>query len=178
MENEKLTDLGFKKWHKMGRLSASDLKGAGEIVFVLRQSGRGRSTPEVLFIGRSKRPMKKILGGIITGSGGKGATKIHKALMKDNAIESTSISWKASKDSKAEQKKLLSEFKSEHGSLPNWNGGGKQKLGRTKTPKPAKTQKARKAGKPGAKKNPPRGRKRKTSRTTKGKPGAPAKPAP
>ena len=179
MEAENFADLGFKKWHKVSTLSASDLKGAGEIVFVLRQSSRGRKTPEVRFIGRSKRPVKKILGGIISGSGGKAAIKIHRALMKGNAIDSTSISWKASKDSKAEQRKLLSEYKSKHGSLPSWNGGGKQKPGKAKPPKTTKAKKVGQAGKPRAKKNPPKGRNRKPRKTTKSrKPAVTAKPTP
>jgi hypothetical protein len=151
MKTEKLTDLGFTKWHPLAEISASDLKGTGEVVFVLRYKGTGkRSVPEVRYIGRSKRPIRKILGGIVGGFGGKTTTDINRKLMTRNIISRINISWKASKDSKLEQKKILKEFSALNGDVPLWNrvkAKPKTKL-KTKDSKQSKPGKPTKTAKP------------------------------
>jgi hypothetical protein len=151
MKTEKLTDLGFTKWHPLAEISASDFGGAGEVVFVLRYKGTGkRALPEVRYVGRSKRPMRKILGGLVGGYGGKTTTGLNKKLMTRNTISRINISWKASKDSKVEQKKILEEFRALNGDVPLWNRGKvKPKAApKTKDPKQVKPAKPAKKVKP------------------------------
>jgi hypothetical protein len=174
MKTDKLTDLGFTKWYPLAEISASEFKDAGEVVFVLRHKGTGqRAVPEVRYVGRAKRPLRKILGGLVGGYGGKTTAGINKKLMTRNTIRRINISWKASKDSKTEQSKILEEYKALNGDIPLWNRKKEKpkappKKKETKQKKPAKPAKPRKMGKPT--KVPPTkstSKTTKTSRTTK-----------
>lgn len=160
MKASRLAELGFKEWHSLQGVSASDLVAVGETVFMVGLRGpRSRGTPEIQYIGRAKRPMRKILGGLVAGYGGKETLRIHKELATREALGRAEISWKTSKDSKAEQRKLLSEYTGEHGVVPPWNRKGKAKTANKKTAKAkaaserARTARARPAKtKPAAKK--------------------------
>jgi hypothetical protein len=173
MKTKKLTDLGFTKWHPLTEVSASELKNTGEVVFVLRYKGTGqRAVPEVRYIGRAKRPMRKILGGLVGGYGGKTTMGINKKLMTRNTISRINISWRASKDSKAEQKKILEEYKAVNGDVPLWNRKkGKPKAApKTMKPKPTKPSKTGKPTKVPPAKSAPKSTKTSSPTKPAGKP--------
>ena len=136
MKANRLAEIGFKEWHSLQGISASDLIGLGETIFIVGlKDPRSKSVSEIWYIGRAKRPMRKVLGGLVAGYGGKETLRIHKKLMAKEAMGRVQISWKTSRDSKGEQRRLLSEYRDEHGDLPLWNQKGKLKPAKTKTAK-------------------------------------------
>jgi hypothetical protein len=171
MKTDKLTDLGFTKWHPLTEISASEFKNAGEVVFVLRYKGTGqRDVPEVRYIGRAKRPLRKILGGLVGGYGGKTTKGLNKKLMTRNTISRINISWKTSRDSKSEQNEILDEYKTINGDVPLWNRKNVKpkvapKTKESKQPKPAKPNKTGKPTKVPPTKSAPKSTK--TGQTTK-----------
>jgi hypothetical protein len=85
----------------------------------------GQPTSDILYIGKTKKPAKKIFGGYIAGYGGKTTRKIHSLLFTDDFIEKVAISWMTTNNSRAAQKELLVNFKKEHGQYPAWNSAKK-----------------------------------------------------
>ncbi len=81
----------------------------------------GKPTSDILYIGKTKKPTKRILGGYIAGYGGKTTRKIHAKLMDNGYMEKIAVSWMQSDNPKAAQKELLQNFKKEHGQYPAWN---------------------------------------------------------
>jgi hypothetical protein len=105
----------------------------------------GKPASDIIYIGRAKKPIKKIIGGYVGGVGGKSTKQIHKTLFNEGYIEKTSISWMQSKDLKKSQKELLEKFKKEHGGYPAWNPSSKQRSTISKAkPKKAKAPKQKK----------------------------------
>ncbi len=80
-----------------------------------------KPTSDILYIGKSKKPTKRVLGGYLAGYGGKTTRKIHSMLFNDGFIEKVAVSWMQSDDTKTAQKELLEHFKKEHGDYPAWN---------------------------------------------------------
>jgi hypothetical protein len=74
-----------------------------------------------LFIGKSKKPSKRVFGGYLAGYGGKTTRKINSMLLNDGYLEKVTISWMISEDPKLSQQELLENFKKEHGEYPAWN---------------------------------------------------------
>jgi len=95
----------------------------------------------ILYIGRSKKPAKRIFGGYIAGYGGKTNEKINANLCEQGCIEKIVISWLTVEDPKATQQELLESFKNEHGNYPAWNIKKTEKI--PPKPKTAKTVKAK-----------------------------------
>jgi hypothetical protein len=145
MNSKTLKENGFADFSALKQLSISNLPSNDGQVFVLIDNTLSEKlASDVLYIGRAKKPIKKIFGGYIGGFGGKTAKKIHNALFKDGYLEKTSISWMASEDPKATQKDLLEKFKNEHGGNPPWNSPAKEPnvaKPRAKSAKPAATRK-------------------------------------
>jgi hypothetical protein len=109
----------------------------------------GKPNSDILYIGKSKKPAKRVFGGYLAGYGGKATRKINSKLFDDGYLEKVSISWMLSDDPKAAQQMLLENFKKEHGEYPAWNV---TKKAAPKTPQPepkaAKVPAARKPVKP------------------------------
>jgi hypothetical protein len=146
MNSKTLKENGFADFSALKQISISNLPSNDGHVFVLIDNTLSeKSTSDVLYIGRAKKPIKKIFGGYIGGFGGKTAKKIHDALFKDGYMEKVSISWMTSEDPKATQRELLEKFKNEHGGNTPWNSPAKQ-------PKVAKPK--AKSAKPAAKRKP------------------------
>jgi hypothetical protein len=68
-----------------------------------------------LYIGKSKKPSKRVFGGYLSGYGGKTTRKINSILLNDGYLEKVTISWMISEDPKLSQQELLEKFKKEHG---------------------------------------------------------------
>ncbi len=122
MNSKTLKENGFSEFFPLKELSILNMpNNSGQIFILIDNTLSGKPTSDVLYIGRAKKPVKKIFGGYLGGSGGKTVTKIHEALFDENYIEKVAISWMSSDDPKAAQTNLLGKFKKEHGDYPAWN---------------------------------------------------------
>ncbi|MGA3290018.1 MAG: hypothetical protein ABSD42_07270 [Candidatus Bathyarchaeia archaeon] len=65
------------------------LNGAGSAGF---NAGSGKPASDVLHVGRSKKPTKKIFGGYLAEYGGKTTRKISSKLLDDEYIEKVEVS--------------------------------------------------------------------------------------
>ena len=81
----------------------------------------GQPTSDILYIGKTKNPTKRIFGGYIAGCGGKTTRKIHSLLFDDGFIEKVAVTWMTANNSRTAKKELLENFKKEHGQYPAWN---------------------------------------------------------
>ncbi|MCL1977517.1 MAG: hypothetical protein FWG55_05390 [Candidatus Bathyarchaeota archaeon] len=80
-----------------------------------------KTTSGIMYIGKTKNPTKKILGGYLAGYGNKTNKKINSKLLEEGFLERTAISWLPSENPKAAQQELLNIYKKEHGDYPDWN---------------------------------------------------------
>lgn len=136
-----------------GFSEASPLKGISLANFPQDKSGvfaiidttlTGKPTSDILYIGRSKKPRKRIFGGYLGGFGGKTTKRINSKLFTDGYIEKVAISWLSSDKPKATQQELLEKFGKEHGDFPVWNMPAKKAPKRQAQPKtPTKSVKPR-----------------------------------
>ncbi len=85
----------------------------------------GKPVSDILYIGKSKKLIKRVFGGYLAGYGGKTTRKIHSLLFNDGFIEKVAVSWMLTDNPKAAQKELLEKFKKEHGEYPIWNASKK-----------------------------------------------------
>ena len=114
--------MGFTEWYPLKSLSFSNLPyNKGSVFVIIDETLSGKTISDVVYIGRSKKPTKKILGGYISGYGGKSSQKINSKLFEEGYIDRTAISWILSDNPKAMQKELLTRFNKEHGEYPSWN---------------------------------------------------------
>jgi len=122
MNSLTLKENGFPEFLPLKELSFSSLPyNKGSVLVIIDSSLSGEPTSDILYIGRSKKPTKKIFGGYLVGYGGKTTKKINSKLLDEGYIEKVSISWMLSDDPKTLQRELLENFKKEHGEYPLWN---------------------------------------------------------
>jgi hypothetical protein len=122
MNSTTLKENGFADFIPIKGLQFTDLPQNQNSVLVLADSTlSGKPTSDILYIGKSKNPAKRIFGGYLAGYGGKTTRKIHSRLIEDGNIEKVSISWIQDSNPKTAQKTLLESFKKEHGQYPAWN---------------------------------------------------------
>jgi hypothetical protein len=138
MNSQTLKENGFAEFFPLKELSVLKLpNNSGQVIVLIDKTLSGKPQSDIIYIGRTKKPVKKIFGGYIGGSfGGKAVKSVHNALFNDGYIEKTSIGWMSSDDPKKAQKELLEKFRSEHGEYPLWNAPKK------KTEKPKSKQKS------------------------------------
>lgn len=149
--------MGFSQPCSLKTISFSILPiVGGSVLSIIDTSLTGKAETDILFIGRSKRPAKKILGGYLSGYGGKKSKKINAGLLSNDYIEKTAITWMSCDKPKAMQKELLDKYVKEHGKVPLWNAP-KKSLGKVQKVATAKKKstatvasKAEKAKKPTA----------------------------
>jgi hypothetical protein len=149
MDSLTLRESGFAEFLPLKELSFSSLPfEKGTVLVIIDSSLSGKPASDILYIGRSKKPTKKIFGGYLVGYGGKTAKRINSKLLDDGYIEKTSISWILSDDPKTLQQELLENFRKEHGEYPTWNISKKMPEKPQTKMKPAKARRARKPSKP------------------------------
>jgi hypothetical protein len=122
MNSLTLKENGFAEFISIKDIKFSTLPNDKSSVLVLVDSTlTGKPTSDILYIGKSKKPSKRVLGGYLSGYGGKTTQKIHTMLLNDGYLEKVAISWMPSDNSKVAQQELLERFKKEHGEYPAWN---------------------------------------------------------
>jgi hypothetical protein len=149
MNSLTLKENGFAEFVPLKELPFSSLPfNKGSVLVLADITLAGKPTSDVLYIGRSKKPTKRILGGYLSGYGGKTTKKISSKLLSDGYIEKVAISWMLSDNPRAAQRKLLESFKKEHGEYPAWNTSKKTSKKPQQTAKVAKVRPKRKPVKP------------------------------
>lgn len=127
MNSLTLKEMGFSQPCSLKTISFSSLPSDGSSVLaIIDTSLTGKAETDILFIGRSKKPAKKILGGYLAGYGGKNTKKLNACLLSNGYIEKTAISWMSCDKPKAMQKELLDKYVKEHGKAPLWNASKKK----------------------------------------------------
>jgi hypothetical protein len=122
MNSLTLKENGFAEFVPLKGLSFSSLPFDKSSVFVLADSTlTGKSIPDILYIGKTKKPTKRVFGGYLAGYGGNTTRKINSFLLNDGYLEKVAISWMLSENPKLTQKELMENFKKEHGEYPAWN---------------------------------------------------------
>lgn len=148
MNSITLKENGFIEFVPIKGIMFSSIPYNKSSVIVLADSTiTGKPTSDILYIGRTKKPSKRILGGYLAGYGGKTTRKIHSKLIDDGDVEKVTISWMLSDNPKAAQQKLLESFRKDHGEYPIWNAPKKTPPKSKPTPKVAKARPARKPAK-------------------------------
>jgi len=122
MDSLKLKEIGFSDLLPLDALSFSNLPQDKSIVFAIVNTNlSGKSETDILYIGRAKKPARKLLGSLIAGYGGKGIKKINVKLFNDGYLEKAAVTWIISDDPRVTQKELLDKFIEEQGGYPSWN---------------------------------------------------------
>jgi hypothetical protein len=148
MNSLTLKDNGFTDFVSLNTLAFYSLPyNKGSVLVLADSTLTGKPASDILYIGRTKKPTKRILGGYIAGYGGKTTRKINSKLIDDGFIEKVSIGWMLNDNPKAAQKKLLESFKKDHGEYPAWNVFNKTSQKSRPKPKLAKPRIAHKPAK-------------------------------
>ena len=121
MNSSALQETGFGKFVPLKELAFSSLPFSKSSVLILADSALTGKQSDILYIGKSKKPAKRVFGGYLAGYGGKATKKIHNKILNDGYIEKISISWMLSGNPKTKQQELLESYKKEHGVYPAWN---------------------------------------------------------
>ena len=154
MNSSSLKDQGFVEFVPIKGISYSTLPNDKNNVLILADiTLTGKPTSDILYIGKSKKPAKRVFGGYLSGYGGKTTRKINSMLLNDGFLEKVSISWIVSDNPKAAQQELLESFKKEHGEYPSWNVAKKPSQKSQVSPKTVKAS-AKPASRKPAKKTP------------------------
>src|SRR5271157_3914514 len=127
MNSLTLKENGFTEFVPLKGLAFYSLPyNKGSVLVLADNTLTGKPTSDILYIGRTKKPTKKILGGYLAGyGGGKTTRKISSRLLDDGYIEKVAIGWMLSDNPKAAQQELLESFKKDHGEYPAWNAPNK-----------------------------------------------------
>jgi len=127
MNSKTLIETGFCEWLPLKTLTFSNLPpNKGSVIVIVDKELSGKPESDLLYIGRTKNPAKRIIGGYLAGYGGKNTKKINQMLLEEGYIEKAVISWVQTDKPRILQEELLAKFKEAHGDLPIWNA--KKKL--------------------------------------------------
>jgi hypothetical protein len=153
MNSLTLKEKGFAEFVSLKGLPFSSLPfDKGSVLVLADTTLTGKSASDILYIGKSKKPTKRIFGGYLAGYGGKTTKKISSKLLNDGYIEKVAVSWMPTDNPKAAQQELLDSFKKEHGEYPVWNASKKTSVNTqpsaTKVGKPRPARKPAKPAKP------------------------------
>jgi hypothetical protein len=142
MNSLTLKEKGITEFIPLKELTFSAIPANKACVIVLADKTlAGKPTSDILYIGRTKKPSKRIFGGYLSGYGGKTTKKINTKLFEEGYLEKTTVSWVISSDTKATQKELLEAFKKEHGTYPAWNKNKNSEKPQSKPQQASKTPK-------------------------------------
>ena len=145
MNSSTIKQQGFSEPAPLKGIPFSSLPPNKSCVFILVDTTlTGKPASDIVYIGKSKNPAKRIFGGYLAGYGGKTTRKINSKLLDDGYIEKVAVSWMVSDDPKLTREKLLESFKKEHGETPAWNAQKKTQKSRVIAPKVVKPPSARK----------------------------------
>ena len=146
MNSLTLKEKGFAEFVPLKGLAFCSIPfNKGGVLVLADSTLTGKPASDVLYIGRTKKPSKRILGGYLAGYGSKTTRKINSKLIDDGYIEKVTISWMLSDNPKAAQQELLASFKKDHGEYPTWNA---PKITSQKSKPVTKVAKVRPARKP------------------------------
>ena len=141
MNSKTLFETGFSECIPMKTLSFSVLpQDKSSVIVIIEKELSGKPESDILYIGRTKKAAKKIMGGYLAGFGGKTTKKINQMLFDEGVIEKALISWILTDKPRLMQKELLAKFKEDHGDLPSWNAKKKLSI-KTKVPSVPKLKK-------------------------------------
>ena len=133
MNSKTLKEKGFSEWLPLKTVAHSNLPAdQGIVIALMDRELSGKPESDILYIGRTKRPLKRILGGYLAGYGGKNTKKINKMLFDEGYLQRVSISWISAEKPRIMQEELLAKYKEAHGDVPAWNA--KKKKPKTKPP--------------------------------------------
>jgi len=122
MNSLTLKGNGFSEFVPLKGVTFSNLPfNKGAILVLIDTTLTGTPVSDILYIGRSKKPTKRVFGGYLAGCGGKTSKKINSMLVNDGYIEKVAVSWMLSDNPKLGQLELLENFKKENGAYPAWN---------------------------------------------------------
>jgi len=122
MNSKTLMETGFSEWLPLKTLALSNLPSdKAAVIVIVDKEHSGKEGSDILYIGRTKKPSKRILGGYLGGYGGKNIKKINELLFNQGYIEKATISWILTDKPRIMQEELLAKYKVEHGELPSWN---------------------------------------------------------
>jgi len=126
MNSLTLKEKGFAEFVSLKELPLSRLPlDKGGVLVLADRTLAGKPASDILYIGKSRKPAKRILGGYLAGYGGKTTRKISSKLLNDGYIGKIAVSWMLTDNPKAAQQELLESFKKEHGEYPAWNASKK-----------------------------------------------------
>ncbi|HKM60162.1 MAG TPA: GIY-YIG nuclease family protein [Candidatus Bathyarchaeia archaeon] len=127
MNSLTLKEKGFSESVSLKNLPFSSLPlNKGTVLILADCTLTGKPVSDILYIGKTKKPNKRIFGGYLAGYGGKITRKINAMLLDDGYMEKVEVSWMLTEDPKAAQEELLESFKKEHGKYPAWNNPAKK----------------------------------------------------
>jgi hypothetical protein len=122
MNSKNLLETGFSECLALKNITFANLpQDKGSVIVIVDQELSGKPESDILYIGRTKKPLKRILGGYLAGYGGKNTKKINNMLLNEGYIEKAAISWMLTEKPRIMQEELLAKFKKDHGELPIWN---------------------------------------------------------
>lgn len=122
MNSITLKEKGFGDFVPIKALTFSNLPSNKASIIVLADSTlTDKPTSDILYIGKTKKPAKRVFAGYLCGVGGKATRKINTRLLNDSYLEKISLSYMLTDTPKVTQKELLESFKKEHGEYPAWN---------------------------------------------------------
>ena len=147
MNSKTLIETGFSEWFPLKTLTHSNLPSdKGSVIVIVDKELSGKPESDILYIGRTKKPVKRILGGYLAGYGGKNTKKINQMLLNGGYLEKASVGWIITEKPRIMQEELLTKYKEEYGELPAWNA--KKKLNVKPKEAPALSRKKAPAIKP------------------------------
>ena len=122
MNSLTLKENGFAEFVPLKGISFSTMPNDKSSVLILADCTlTGKPTSDILYIGKSKKPSKRVFGGYLSGYGGKTTRKINSMLLNDGYLEKVVVSWMQSDNPKVAQQELMENFKKDHGEYPAWN---------------------------------------------------------
>jgi len=144
-----LKEKGFAEFVPLKELAFSCLPyNKASVIVIATSDVEGKPTSDILYIGRSKKPTKRVFGGYLAAYGGRTTRKISSKLLDEGYLEKATISWMLTDNPKTAQQELLESFKKEHGEYPAWNSPKKTLEKPKPVPKTAKSRSPRKTAKP------------------------------
>ena len=126
MNSLTLKQNGFSEFVPLKGLQFSIMPyNKGSVLVLADSTLTDKPVSDILYIGKSKKPTKRVFGGYLAGYGGKATRKINSRLIDDGYLEKVTISWMLDDNPKAKQQVLLDSFQKEHGDCPPWNASKK-----------------------------------------------------